>query len=84
MPVTAGRIPYDSQTACFGGDPNEEGAPQVAEASQQFQLRTNVAWIIIVASGVIAGLHIWKVAPALPVIQEQLGFPCSSLELCWE
>ncbi|WP_313810548.1 MFS transporter [Glutamicibacter sp.] len=43
-------------------------------ALQQAQPRTNAAWIIIVASGVVAGLHIWKLAPALPVIQEQLGF----------
>lgn len=43
-------------------------------ASQQVQQRSNIAWIIVVASGVVAGLHIWKLAPALPVIQEQLGF----------
>lgn len=47
---------------------------QVSTASQPVQQRTNIAWIIIVASGVVAGLHIWKLAPALPVIQEQLGF----------
>ncbi|WP_417372322.1 CynX/NimT family MFS transporter [Glutamicibacter protophormiae] len=43
-------------------------------APHQALQRTNAAWIIIVASGVVAGLHIWKLAPALPVIQEQLGF----------
>lgn len=36
--------------------------------------RTNAAWILIVASGVTAALHIWKLPSALPVIQEQLGF----------
>jgi len=46
----------------------------VSGASQQVQQRSNIAWIIVVASGVVAGLHIWKLAPALPVIQEQLGF----------
>lgn len=41
---------------------------------EQVQQRTNAAWIIIVASGVVAGLHIWKLAPALTVIQDELGF----------
>lgn len=41
---------------------------------EQAQQRTNAAWIIIVASGVVAGLHIWKLAPALTVIQDELGF----------
>ncbi|WP_431710451.1 CynX/NimT family MFS transporter [Glutamicibacter uratoxydans] len=36
--------------------------------------RTNAARILIVASGVVAALHIWKLPSALPVIQEQLGF----------
>ncbi|KUM31086.1 MFS transporter [Arthrobacter sp. EpRS66] len=36
--------------------------------------RTNTAWIILVASGVVAGLHIWKLSPALSVIREELGF----------
>lgn len=36
--------------------------------------RSNAAWILIVASGVVAALHIWKLPSALPVIQEQLGF----------
>jgi len=40
----------------------------------QAQQRTNTAWTIIVASGVVAGLHIWKLAPALTVIQDELGF----------
>ncbi|UYQ77293.1 MFS transporter [Glutamicibacter sp. JL.03c] len=40
----------------------------------QSQQRTNTAWIIIVASGVMAGLHIWKLSPALTVIQDELGF----------
>lgn len=46
----------------------------MSTASQPVLQRTNIAWIIIVGSGVVAGLHIWKLAPALPVIQEQLGF----------
>ena len=46
----------------------------MSSASQQVQRRTKIAWIIIVASGVVTGLHIWKLAPALPVFQEQLGF----------
>ena len=46
----------------------------VSAAAQQEQQRSNSAWIIIVASGVMAGLHIWKLAPALPVIQQELGF----------
>lgn len=46
----------------------------MSAASQQVQQRTNASWIIIVASGVVAGLHIWKLAPALPPIQEQVGF----------
>ncbi|MGX1751352.1 MFS transporter [Glutamicibacter protophormiae] len=46
----------------------------MTEASQQVQQRSNIAWIIVVASGLVAALHIWKLAPALPVIQEQLGF----------
>ncbi|MGQ3383288.1 MFS transporter [Glutamicibacter sp. TV12E] len=36
--------------------------------------RTNIAWIIIVASGVVAGLHIWKLSPALGIIRGELGF----------
>jgi len=40
----------------------------------QPEQRTNSAWIIIVASGVIAGLHIWKLSPALGVIRDELGF----------
>lgn len=46
----------------------------MSAASQQAYPRTNAAWIIVVASGVVAGLHIWKLSPTLPVIQEQLGF----------
>ncbi len=46
----------------------------MSAASQQAHPRTNAAWIIVVAAGVMAGLHIWKLSPALPVIQEQLGF----------
>ncbi|WP_348536351.1 MFS transporter [Glutamicibacter sp. FBE19] len=40
----------------------------------QAQQRTNIAWIIIVASGVVAGLHIWKLSPALGIIRDELGF----------
>src|SRR5690606_36223719 len=36
--------------------------------------RTNTAWIMIVATGVVAGLHIWKLSPALTVIQQEFGF----------
>ncbi len=36
--------------------------------------RTNAAWISIVIAGVVAGLHIWKLSPALTVIREELGF----------
>ena len=46
----------------------------MSAASQPVQQRTNIAWIIIVASGVVAGLHTWKLAHVLSVIQEQLGF----------
>ncbi|MFJ2618394.1 CynX/NimT family MFS transporter [Glutamicibacter sp. NPDC087344] len=46
----------------------------MSAATSYGQQRTNIAWIIIVLSGVVAGLHIWKLSPALPVIQEQLGF----------
>lgn len=35
--------------------------------------RTTAAWITIVFSGVVAGLHIWKLPSALPLIQDQLG-----------
>lgn len=42
--------------------------------TDQVQQRTNAAWIITVASGVVAGLHIWKLSPALTVIQNELGF----------
>jgi len=41
---------------------------------QRVVQRSNAAWILIVASGVVAALHIWKLPSALPVIQEQLGF----------
>ncbi|MCW4466758.1 MFS transporter [Glutamicibacter sp. MNS18] len=41
---------------------------------QQVEQRSNAAWILVVASGVVAALHIWKLPSALPVIQEQLGF----------
>lgn len=36
--------------------------------------RTNTAWITLVASGVVAGLHIWKLSPSLTVIREELEF----------
>ena len=45
----------------------------MSAASKQVHERNNSAWIIIVASGVVAGLHIRKLAPALPVIPKQLG-----------
>lgn len=33
----------------------------------------NIAWIVIVFTGVVAALHIWKLPAAIPLIQEQLG-----------
>jgi CP family cyanate transporter-like MFS transporter len=52
----------------------KEATAAVQAKIEQVQQRTNAAWIIIVASGVVAGLHIWKLAPALTVIQDELGF----------
>lgn len=52
----------------------KEAMAAVQAKIEQVQQRTNAAWIIIVASGVVAGLHIWKLAPALTVIQDELGF----------
>lgn len=51
-----------------------EGTKSMTARKPQAHQRTNAAWIIVVVSGVMAGLHIWKLAPALPIIQEQLGF----------
>lgn len=33
----------------------------------------NAAWIVIVFTGVVAALHIWKLPAAIPLIQQQLG-----------
>ena len=51
-----------------------EGTKSMTARKPQAHQRTNAAWIIVVVSGVMAGLHIWKLAPALPIIQEQLDY----------
>lgn len=35
--------------------------------------RSDVAWVVIVFSGVMAALHIWKLPSAIPVLQNELG-----------
>lgn len=35
--------------------------------------RSRAAWVVVVFTGVVAAMHIWKLPAALPIIQEQLG-----------
>lgn len=35
--------------------------------------RSRAAWVVVVFTGVVAAMHIWKLPTALPIIQEQLG-----------
>lgn len=44
-----------------------------APTSTTITARSNATWIIVVIAGITAGLHIWKLPAALPVIQEELG-----------
>lgn len=44
-----------------------------APTSTTITARSNATWIIVVIAGITAGLHIWKLPAAVPVIQEELG-----------
>ncbi|TLK52015.1 MFS transporter [Glutamicibacter sp. V16R2B1] len=46
----------------------------VAETKESLgSQRSDVAWVVIVFSGVMAALHIWKLPSAIPVLQNELG-----------